>query len=96
VQGLIDGDAVLTVDGVAVEQASSYADAFVADADKYWLITSEGEVGLQAIVTLAHFSTRTITIASPEAPSVFLWTTIVLGIVVVGQVVYPRLKRRSA
>ncbi|HUR69834.1 MAG TPA: hypothetical protein VM370_11370 [Candidatus Thermoplasmatota archaeon] len=96
VQGLIDGDAILMVDGVAVKQAKSYEDAFVADGDKYWLITSDGEVGLQAIVTLAHFSTRTITIASPEAPSVFLWTTIALGIVVVGQIVYPRIRKNRS
>lgn len=96
VQGLIDGDAVLLVDGVAVKQAESYSDAFVADADKYWLITTAGEVGLQAIVTLAHFSTREITIETPEGPSVFLWTTIALGLVVVGQAVYPRLRRKMA
>lgn len=94
VQGLIDGDAKLLVDGVAVEQAASYADAFVADGDKYWLITSAGEVGLQAIVTLAHFSTRAITVETPEGPSPFLWTTLVLGIVVVAQAAYPRVKRR--
>lgn len=96
VRGLIDGNAVLLVDGVAVKQAQSYSDAFVADADKYWLITTAGEVGLQAIVTLAHFSTREITIETPEGPSIYLWTTIALGLLVVGQVVYPRLKRRSA
>lgn len=93
VEGLINGDAVLKIDGKEVEQASSYADAFVADGDKYWLITSDGEVGLQAIVTLAHFSTRTITIETPSPPSLFLWTTIGLGVVVVGQALWPRLRR---
>lgn len=96
VQGLIDGKAKLLVDGQVVEQAASYEDAFVADADKYWLITSAGEAGLQAIVTLSHFSTRTITVETPEGPSVFLWTTIVLGVLVIGQAVYPRLRRKTA
>lgn len=95
VKGLIDGDAKLLVDGRVVEQAKSYEDAFVADADKYYLVTSEGEVGLQAIVTLAHFSTRTITIETPTAPSLFLWSTIGLGLVVVGQALYPRLRRSA-
>lgn len=96
VEGLIDGDAQLLVDGKVVKQASSYADAFVADSDKYWLITTAGEAGLQAIVTLSHFSTRTITVETPEGPSVFLWTTIVLGIVVMGQAAWPRVKRRMS
>ena len=94
VQGLIHGNAQLLVDGHVVGQAKSYADAFVADADKYWLITTAGEVGLQAIVTLSHFSTRTITVETPEGPSPFLWTTIVLGLVVVAQAAYPRLRRK--
>ncbi|HVM44478.1 MAG TPA: hypothetical protein VM582_00980, partial [Candidatus Thermoplasmatota archaeon] len=94
VSGLIHGQAQLLVDGKVVKQAKSYADAFVADSDKYWLITTAGEVGLQAIVTLSHFSTRTITVETPEGPSPFLWTTLVLGVVVVGQAMYPRIKRR--
>ena len=94
VQGLIHGNAKLLVDGKVVPQAKSYEDAFVADGDKYWLITTAGEVGLQAIVTLSHFSTRAITVETPEGPSPFLWTTLVLGVVVVAQAAYPRLKRR--
>lgn len=95
VSGLIHGDAKLLVDGKSVAMAKSYEDALVPDADKYWLITTEGEVGLQAIVTLAHFSTRTITLETPEPPSVFLWTTIGLGVVVVGQAAWPRLRRKA-
>lgn len=96
VKGLIEGDAKLIVDGHELKQAASYEDALKPDADKYYLITSGAEAGLQAIVTLSHFSTRTITLESPSPPSIFLWTTIFLGVVVVGQAVYPRWKRRNA
>lgn len=94
VSGLIRGDGRLLVDGKAVARAASYEDALTPDGDKYWLITTDGEVGLQAIVTLSHFSTRTITVETPAPPSIFLWTTIGLGIVVIGQAVYPRLRRK--
>jgi hypothetical protein len=96
VQGLIHGDAKLLVDGQAVARAESYEDALVPDADKYWLITTEGEAGLQAIVTLSHFSTRTITLETPQPPSMFLWTTVGLGLVVVGQAAWPHMRRRGA
>jgi len=94
VSGLINGDAKLLVDGKSVARADSYEDALVPDADKYWLITTEGEAGLQAIVTLSHFSTRTITLETPPPPSIFLWTTIGLGIVTGVQAIYPRLRRQ--
>ena len=96
VRGLIHGDAKLLVDGKAVARAASYEDALVPDADKYWLITTEGEAGLQAIVTLAHFSTRTITLETPQPPSIFLWTTVGLGVVVVGQAAWPHMRRKWA
>ncbi|GEM_PF-5899247 len=95
VSSLIQGNAKLMVDGHELSQAKSYQDALTPNADKYYLITTEGQAGLQAIVTLAHFSTRTITLSEPSPPSVFLWTTIFLGVVVVGQAVYPRLKRKA-
>jgi hypothetical protein len=95
VQGLIDGNAKLMVDGHELKQAASYQDALTPNADKYYLITTQAEAGLQAIVTLAHFSTRTITLTEPSPPSVFLWTTIGLAVVVVGQAVYPRIRRKA-
>ena len=93
VAGLVSGDAKLLVDGLAIEQAQSYADALVPDADKYWVITGEADAGFQAIVSLSHFSTRSIRLETPPGPSVFLWTTLALGAIVVGQAVYPRLKK---
>lgn len=94
VTGLISGDAKLLVDGKEISQAASYEDVLKADADKYWIITTDAEAGLQAIVSLSHFSTRTITLETPPGPSIFLWSTVGLGLVVVGQAIYPRLRRK--
>ncbi|MBI4394494.1 MAG: hypothetical protein HY556_11975 [Euryarchaeota archaeon] len=94
VSGLIKGEAELLVDGKVVSRASNYQDALKPDADKYWLITTEGEVGLQAIVTLSHFSTRTITLQTPPPPSIYLYTTIGLGVVVAAQAILPRIRRK--
>lgn len=96
VAGLVDGDAELLLDGQRVRAAESYIDALTASEDTYILMTGGGEVGLQALVTLGHFSTRTITLESPPPPSIFLWTTIALAVVTVGQAVYPSIRKRMA
>lgn len=93
VRGLVSGDAILLVDGKPVPAAASYADALRPDADKYYLMTAGHEQGLQAVISLAHFSTRTITLASPSAQSVFLWTTIALAIIVLLQALVPTIRR---
>lgn len=95
VPGLLKGDAKLMIDGTVIAQAASYADALNPNVDKYWLITSEGEAGLQAIVTLSHFSTRSVTLETPPHASILLWTTMGLGAVVIGQAVYPWLRRKK-
>jgi len=94
VKGLINGDAELLIDGKVAQKAASYEDALTPNADKYWILTTDGEAGVQVLVSLAHFSTRSITLQTPEEPSIYLYTTIGLGIVVVGQALVPPIVRR--
>ena len=95
VSGLVEGQAELLVDGKAVAQAESYYDALDptddGGADEYWVHTTEA--GNQVLVSLAHFSTRSIALHAPEAPSIFMFTTLGLALVVVAQAVLPRVRR---
>lgn len=96
IEGIVNGDAILEIDGEVVARAESYADAVDASndagADEYFLHTTD--TGHQLLVTLGHFSTRSITLHTPAPTSVFVYTTIALGLVVVGQALYPRIRRK--
>lgn len=98
VSGFATGDAELLVDGDAVRQAGSYSSALSATSDSYYALgPAEGaaNVGFQALVSLEKFSTRTITLQKPPPVNIYIFTTIALAVVVVGQAVIPRLRAKG-
>ncbi|HWG89853.1 MAG TPA: hypothetical protein VNZ52_03295 [Candidatus Thermoplasmatota archaeon] len=99
-KGLAAGNAVIEVDGQVAAQASSYADILnPADdngASEYFVLA--GEAGTQVLVSLSHFSTRTVTLREPEEGSspLFMYATVFLGLLVVAETVFiARQKWRS-
>ncbi len=88
---MAEGSAVILVDGQVATQASSYADILNpnddAGASEYFVLA--GEAGTQVLVSLAHFSTRTVTLKSAEESEtpLFMYTTIFLGLLVAAETV---------
>lgn len=97
VSGFAKGDAELFVDGDSVKQAASYSQALSASADSYRALGVAGgaDVGFQTLVSLEHFSTRTITLQKPPPVNIYIFTTIALAVVVVGQAIIPRLRAKG-
>ncbi|HWH09466.1 MAG TPA: hypothetical protein VNX21_09725, partial [Candidatus Thermoplasmatota archaeon] len=99
--GLARGDAVVLFDGVPAAEASSFADVLDAtdDGDAAEYLVLAGESGTQVLVSVPHFSVHTVTLQEREAEAaspVFVYATIVLGIVAVAQAAILALRRRSA
>ncbi len=103
IPGLANGNADILFDGVPIGAASSYADVLNAADDagvaEYHIITSSVSGASQVLVSVPHFSTHTVTIRSAESGAgtdVFVWVSIGLALVVVGQTAWMVYRRRTA
>ncbi len=89
IEGMSQGEAQILVDGQAAAQASSYADILNPNdddgEDEYFVLA--GDAGVQVLVSLAHFSTRTVTLQSQEtsSPPMFMYATMFLGVLVAAE-----------
>lgn len=87
IRGMASGDAQILFDGHAAAQASSYEDVLDASDDggaaEYFVLA--GEAGTQVLVSIPHFSTHTVTLkqGDSEESSLFMYATILLGLVLV-------------
>ncbi|MBI4393360.1 MAG: hypothetical protein HY556_06145 [Euryarchaeota archaeon] len=95
---LAQGQAEILVDGEAAAQADSYADVLNPGDDggrnEYFVLA--GEAGTQVLISISHFSTRTVTLKSQDATGspVFMYATMFLGVLVAAQSVMMWRKKR--
>jgi PKD repeat protein len=87
------------VDGSEIPMAESYEDVLdpTNDADQAEYLILVGGRGIQVLVSIPHFSTRTITIRGPIAAAPTAWTPLLVavGIVVVVLILLFAFRRRS-
>ncbi|HVL87215.1 MAG TPA: polymer-forming cytoskeletal protein [Candidatus Thermoplasmatota archaeon] len=99
ISGIAQGNAQITLDGEVAVQASSYADILNPSDDggaaEYFVLV--GEAGAQVLVSIPHFSTRVVSLRAvePEGPPVFLYATLLLAALVVGETVWILRRRNS-
>lgn len=93
VPGMGEGLAEILLDGEALAHASSYADVLDPSDDhgrgEYFVLA--GEAGTQVLVSIPHFSTRSVTLRERSAfagPPVFMYATIALSVLLAVETVF--------
>lgn len=98
--GLAQGDGEILLDGEETAHADSYADVLDATDDdgraEYFVLA--GEEGTQVLVSIPHFSTRSVTLRERSAfagPPVFMYATIFLSVLVAAETVFLARRRKE-
>ncbi|HLE98023.1 MAG TPA: hypothetical protein VI997_11680 [Candidatus Thermoplasmatota archaeon] len=101
VPGMAEGHAEIRVDGEPLSQATTYADVLDAGDDaghaEYFVLA--GSAGEQVLVSVPHFSTRSIKLSEKGplsgGPPVYMYATIVLSVLVVAESAWLARRGRS-